>query len=503
MKRIFIAAILLTAATSGAMAGGLLHNTNQSIAWQRMMARGATNEIDAVYSNPAGTAFIDHEGWTLSLNIQSAFQTRDVETSFPMFAYVNDGNTYNREFNGKVMPWREYNGKATAPVIPSLYAVYKRNRWAASAFFGIVGGGGKCNFEDGLSLFDASVMAGIYSKTAAMLAARPELKALLDADALTPDMYSINSSMKGRQYIFGGQLGGAFQITKNLSAFAGLRVNYFNGNYKGHIDASLSSAITQKAAAVIAKLPPEQQAAYLPLVQKIGAEGGLTHVALNTDQTGWGVTPILGVNFRWKGLSLAAKYEFKTNLNIENDTKELVTEALGEHSDDLSASMEPYKHGVNTPNDLPSVLYLAAGYEILPKKLRAAVEYHFYDDKHAGMAGDKQKYLTHGTHEILAGLEWDINRIFTVSAGFQNTDYGLSDDFQSHTSFACDSYSLGFGGAVNINSHMRLNVGYFFTNYKKYTRTQEHYLNNPAMPAGTDIFKRTNKVFGIGLDYKF
>ena len=62
-------------------AGGLLHNTNQHIAFVRMMSRGASNEIDAVYTNPAGLAFMEHDGWTLSLNIQSAFQTRDIDAT--------------------------------------------------------------------------------------------------------------------------------------------------------------------------------------------------------------------------------------------------------------------------------------------------------------------------------------------------------------------------------------------------------------------------------------
>ncbi|MBR6490534.1 MAG: hypothetical protein IKT03_08385, partial [Muribaculaceae bacterium] len=81
-----------------AQAGGLLHNTNQHIAFQRMMARGASHEIDAVYTNPAGIAFMDHDGWSLSLNIQSAYQTRNVDatvmTPAGMGLFPND--TYNR-----------------------------------------------------------------------------------------------------------------------------------------------------------------------------------------------------------------------------------------------------------------------------------------------------------------------------------------------------------------------------------------------------------------------
>ena len=37
-------------------AGGLMTNTNYHIAFNRMMARGASFDIDAAYSNPAGLA---------------------------------------------------------------------------------------------------------------------------------------------------------------------------------------------------------------------------------------------------------------------------------------------------------------------------------------------------------------------------------------------------------------------------------------------------------------
>lgn len=492
MKKIVTTLLLASSIASAAWAGGLLHNTNQSIAWQRMMARGATNEIDAIYSNPAGTAFLDHEGWTLSLNIQSATQRRDVLATFPLFPTEDHTQLYK--------------GKASAPVIPSLYAAYKRNKWAFSGFFGFVGGGGKCNFDQGLAMFDARVMAGIASKTRDLLATQPLMQALVGDEYVKPGMYSINSAMKGHQYIYGFQLGAAYQINNHWSAFVGLRMNYFDGSYVGHVDASMGDEFKQKAVAALGTLTAEQQAAYAPMLTTLGQEGGLTHIKLDCKQTGWGVTPILGVNYKVGPLTLATKYEFKTNLHIENDTKTLEATAMGMASEELQNTMEAsYGHGVNTPNDLPAVLYVAAGYEILPKKLRAAVEYHYYDDKRAEMANDKQKYLKHGTHEILAGLEWDINRTFTISGGFQNTDYGLSDDYQTHTSFSCDSYSLGFGGAVNITPKLRLNLAYFWTTYKDYTKNvpagNPGYCNTGL--AGKDVYSRTNKVFGIGIDYKF
>ncbi|MCQ2288146.1 MAG: hypothetical protein MJZ74_03525 [Muribaculaceae bacterium] len=447
MKKVLVASIAMMAASS-AWAGGLLTNTNQHIAFNRMMARGASTEVDAVYTNPAGTAFNEHEGLTLSFNVQSAFQTRNVESTF-------DAPFLTPEQKTKL-----YEGDAAAPVLPSLQAMYKKGDWVFQGGFGVTGGGGKCSFDKGLPMFDDAVMTGIYAQTAPT------------GHPLLPGAYQLGSAMKGRQYIFGLQAGASYKINEHLSAHLGARANYFNGNYTGHVNA-------------------------------IMGETPLAKIALDCNQTGWGITPIVGLDFKYKGLTLATKFEYKTKLNIENDTKQLDCVPTT-----FESALADYKDGVNTPNDLPSILYVAAGYEIIPEKLRATVEYHFYDDKHAGMAHDKQKALTRGTNEYLLGAEWDINKMFTVSAGGQITDYGLSDGYQSQTSFSCDSYSIGFGGAVNLTPKLKLNVAYFWTTYSDYTKNcaaqaagGPGYCGTPF--AGKDVYSRTNKVFGVGVDYKF
>ena len=63
-------------------AGGLMTNTNYHIAFDRMMARGASFDIDAAYSNPAGLAWTK-EGWQLSLNFQKPWQYRDIKLTVP------------------------------------------------------------------------------------------------------------------------------------------------------------------------------------------------------------------------------------------------------------------------------------------------------------------------------------------------------------------------------------------------------------------------------------
>ena len=62
IKKTLTLALLAFSASAATFAGGLMTNTNYHIAFDRMMARGATFDIDAAYSNPAGMAWAK-EGW--------------------------------------------------------------------------------------------------------------------------------------------------------------------------------------------------------------------------------------------------------------------------------------------------------------------------------------------------------------------------------------------------------------------------------------------------------
>ena len=443
MRKFSLISFMMLIVSTSTFAGGLLTNTNQHAAFLRMLSRGATTEIDGALSNPAGLAFLPNDGFHMSLSIQSAFQTRNIDASCECLGL----NKY-------------YEGKASAPVIPSLFAAYKMGDWTISGFFGITGGGGKASFDDGLPMFDAMVIGG------------------LGAQKIPSNAYSLKSYMDGKQYIYSVQLGLTYKITEWLSAFAGGRMNYFTGGYQGALKASAAVDLPSPAGGTI----------------PVGTE--LIGIDLDCDQTGWGFTPVIGLDAKWGKLNIGAKYEFMTNLNIENSTKANSLRMIGAAETELA----DYKHGVNTPNDIPSMLSIAASYEFLPV-LRASVEYHFFDDKSAGMAGGKQEFLTKGTNEYLAGIEWDVTKHLTLSCGGQITDYGLSDNYQSDTSFSCDSYTLGFGAKLNLTERAALNVGYMWTTYDDYTKKSQNY-NNTGL-SGTNIYSRTNKVFGASINYRF
>ena len=463
-KKFFLAALLSAAVALPSFAGGILTNSNQSVQFMRVFARGAVIDVDGVYFNPAGLAFMN-DGFHLSFSWQNAYQERNINSKSPLYP---EGTRF-------------FKGTASAPIIPSLYGVYKKDKLALSGFFGVVGGGGKASFDDGLPMFTTGVLHGIASNQT--------IKGLLGLAGFQDNpatLLNMASAMDGRQFIFGLQLGASYKVSDWFSGYVGLRANYFMGGYEGYVNASIkpeSAAALMANPAIQAYLARPENAAMAAQVAQM-ANNPLADIRLDCTQTGWGINPVIGADFKFGKLNLGLKYEFKTNLNIENDTKE---------NTDPDGALAAFKDGVNTPSDVPSLFAAAAQYEILPN-LRVSAEYHWYDDKHAGMANDKQKALKHGTHEVLAGVEWDINKTFTIGVGGQNTDYGLADDFQSDTAFSCDSYSIGFGGAARLSSKLKLNVGYFWTTYKDYEKNSQLSLNT---------YSRKNRVFGVGIDYTF
>ena len=554
-----LAALLLAMATS-TQAGGLLTNTNQNIAFNRNFARVGAIGIDGVYFNPAGVAFLD-QGFHLSLNFQNVYQTRQITSAFSIPAFANTPYEYPFTLNGgdKTDGSKFYEGKASVPILPSFQVAYNKDKWSFQAGFGLTGGGGKASFNEGLPSFERqiAILPALINQQL------PTFSTLLGQQETPATSYSMQSYMSGHQYNFGLQLGVAYKINENLSVFGGARFNYIYNKYEGNITnisadvngnsqnlyeyfGSKAKLLTEKAAALQAQAvaaktqadayqaqanaatdptaKAQLQAAanqYAAGAQQASAGAKLVSAGadklnsskelvkdryVEVSQRGWGITPILGIDYRTGKWNFAARYEFTTKFNIENNTKR----------DDT----KKYENGVNTPNDIPGILALGVQYEVL-KNLRVMAGYNHYFDKDARMDNNKQRFLKHNTQEFLAGVEWDINPTVTVSAGGQRTLYGLGDGkYLTDLSFVTSSYSFGVGAKIKVAKNAHLNVAYFFTNYSKFTKNYEDAITigreQVTQPDGTisvqpktlatkntDIFTRTNKVLGVGLDIDF
>lgn len=451
--------------TSVVYAGGILTNTNQSAHFARMMARDASLQIDAVYTNPAGLVKLN-DGFHFSFTNQSAFQTRTITSTFAPFAGFG-GNTE-----------KEFKGDASAPIVPSFQGAYKTGKWVLSGSFAVSGGGGKATFNDGLPSFESMIAT---------------LPVAISYMGVPTDQYSVDAYMRGSSFIYGAQLGGSYAINEMFSAYAGFRLNIVNNHYEGYLK-NIRINPQHPLINPDGKMMPASDfliAAGQPELAELTADR-----EIDNKQTGWGISPILGINFNYKKLNVGMKYEFRTSLNLESKTV-----------DGKDGGLAQFKNGVNTPHDIPALFTVGASYQITPQ-LMASIGYHHFFDSDADMADDKQQFINGGINEYLAGAEYRINKMFLVSAGIQFTKTGVTDDYQKDLSFSLDSYSIGFGGAVNVSKNVTINIGYFWTSYSDWTIEKDHYSsiagsNPPAYLQGKDVFSRTNKVFAAGVDFSF
>lgn len=533
--------VCLTAAiasSSATFAGGLLTNTNQHVAFNRMMSREASIGIDGVYYNPAGVVFMG-EGSHLALNWQMAYQTRTIK---------NDYKLFTNNVNNPTTP-RDFKGKAFAPVIPSFQYAYNKGRWSLQGNFALTGGGGKCTFDNGLGSFEKIVgetamgaigLAGAIDHVANTLLTpgyiTPENK--VDPSKFNPMFtdnkyfgskgdYSFNSYMHGRQYYFGLSAGAAYKVSDNFSVYAGLRGIYATCNYYGYVK--------------------DIKVGNMPLYQVLDpSKENSANIELSCDQSGIGFTPMLAVDYKTGRWNFSAKYEFKTRMrlknksvnklpsigNLDDNLKDQMTRTLQnkglpqeqamqissailtdknvvkttaglkqQFDSKINEALGEYADGKKIAGDIPSLLTVGVGYSPIDE-LHINVGFHWFDDYNATSYNNRNKLLKkRGTLEFNAGVEYDVTKKITVSTGWQNTNYGLTDKYMDDKSFVVGSNSVGVGGVYHITKKLDFSVAYFHTFYnhvktsetvtlapgKSYTYNSDYTRNNNAFAAGVNI----------------
>ena len=536
MKKIVLSLIAFTMTSVSAIAGGILTNTNQSVLFLKNPARDAAIGLDGVYSNPAGVAFMP-EGFHVAFNWQYAHQTRTITSTNPVFAL-------GKKNEGKTM--KEFQGVADAPIIPSLQAAYNKGNWSVQFNFSVPGGGGSCEFADGLGSFE-SVVGSIASKFMALDQTAAQLNGL--TTMLTPlytmfgataptaisstgvSGYDMNSYMQGRQYYFGFQLGTAYKIKENLSVYGGLRLLYGSATYRARISnimvktgsayedfesflpkvpAQMQECMTSaqqnlhfinqvEGHPAYATLPAETQAqltaAKMALSQGIGSleqsKGEMAKLAkysegvnLLSNQSSLGIAPIIGVDWKMNDkFNFAAKYEFKTQIRMENESTVFEASEIG--------AVNKFRDSEKVNEDIPALLTIGARWNPIDA-VNLNLGWHHYFDKNANWYNNSQDLLRGNTNEYLAGVEWDVTDKLNVSCGGQLTRYGLTDEYMNDMSFVVNSYSFGFGFSYKVKDHVTLSAAYFQTNYGNYNR------ENYPTAGVNDTYTRTNYVLGLG-----
>ncbi len=528
MKKITLT-LLSFILTFSMFAGGLVTNTNQSAAWTRMLNRNATVEIDAVFFNPAALTKLE-DGFHLSISNQIIGQTKSITNSA----------LGNKTFEGDVF----------APVYPSISAAYKTGKLAFSFGFYPVGGGGSAEFNDGVP----SIEMGIASLPTALAA--------LGATG----GFSYNTYLEGSSVYFGIQGGISYEINDMISVFAGARYVMAKNTYSGYIrDITLQTAdpnapLTNASVTAMADyaqaaadgvgqivdggggdltLEQAEQAQLIDAATRAQLEAGLVQMGLDpatmplsgvesayataatnmytaagvladqeldAEQTGSGITPIIGVNLSLMEdrLNIGLKYEFKTAMTLTNATTKDIVVGVDPTT---GQPITMFPDGAESNADIPALLSGGVSFKV-NDALRIEADFESYFDKSVGWkrsdpftgaeitADDfiDKGYLLYGF-----GLEYNISDALLISAGWSGTQTGVNDKYHSDLSYSLNTNTFGGGLAYKINDMIKLNLGGYYVMYTDKTiqypvSTTEYY---------TQTYDTKLWGVGIGLDFSF
>ncbi len=223
-------------------------------------------------------------------------------------------------------------------------------------------------------------------------------------------------------------------------------------------------------------------------------------------QTGHGITPIVGadLNLLGKMLNIGIKYEFKTSMEVTNDTKKDIT--VGYLANGTPVTQFP--NGLKTPNDMPALLSVGAALNL--PKVTLSAGYHQYFDKNAkygktdasGSFIDNSTLIDKSNNEIALGIEYNVNPLLLVSAGYLRANSYVKPAFQSDMSPEQSSNTGAIGGALKFTKLLTLNLGLLYTKYADANKSFTHYVaGNSALPVNvTETYQKDNVIVAVGLD---
>lgn len=446
MKKFILSATTLLFLVNLAMAGGILTNSNQSVQFVRMLSRNASTDLDAVYFNPAGLVKMDN-GFYLAFHNQSIFQTKTVNNLFPM---LNDAT---------------YIGDVAAPVFPTFFANYKKDKLSVSFGFGPNGGGGSAEYKTGLPSFEVPISL---------------LPASLSAAGLPTTDYSADLYFKGSSVFWGFQLNASYAFSEIFSGSVGFRFIDAINTYEGHI----------KSIMINPKHPLLNPTGALVSANKFFTTAGMADKAAATadkkvevKQKGTGITPILGVHIApTKKLDIALKYEFNTKLELENET---TIDGTGKFPD-----------GYKFRNDIPAILTAGVDYKLLPD-FKISTSFNYYFDKSSDREG-KETHIDKNYYELALGGQYNVSEKVAFSAGIMHSQTGVGAGYQTDLDYSLSSNTVGLGGEFKVTPRFTVDLGFLYTMYED----GEKSITYPNIGTFKETYDKKTTIFSVGFAYK-
>jgi len=250
-------------------------------------------------------------------------------------------------------------------------------------------------------------------------------------------------AFKGESVFFGYQVSLSLAVSDVLSFGLGGRLIQARNDYEGHI----SDIMINPQHPLL-----NPTGGFMSAYDFFTAIGQPTYAALVADknvkvkQTGSGFTPVLSLNYMpSEALVLSLRYEFNTKLELKNKTTE----------DDTGL----FPDGYVFRNDIPALLAAGLRYSVSPA-VRTYFSFTYFFDKSANWDG-KEELVNKNSYEMALGLEYDLSKVITASAGYQRTNYSLSDAYQTDLDHELSCDTVGGGFRFKVTDKLNLGRGLF------------------------------------------
>ncbi len=432
MNRTFFSILTITLCTLFpiALSGQIDNLTNMSADWIRMANRNAASDaVDIVVYNPAGLTKLA-EGFHLNLSNQTLVR--------------NPKHTFDLGLGAGI---QSFSQDGLDPVLPNLYAAYKKNNWCIFGGVYIPGGGATVNYPNGslsTQLLGLMVMpAGIYD-------------------------YFKNDYFKVSSLYLATTVGGAYAFNDVISISAGVR--YIRATNKVKLGLILADS-TQT-------LPD-------------------TPLQLETKETADGVGGVFGIDFTpIPELNIGIRYETKIKLEFET----------GLVNDDFGGTIA--SDGDKYHRDFPGMLGVGVSYNFSPK-FRAEVDFNYFFQKQANWGILESLWGEFG-YSDLAGDCYSIGAAFNyqaapklqLSAGFLYTKFKFLDINYYYTTLGAfevlysDNVNIGAGLRFDLTKKIKLSLGAGYTIWKDETIKASN-----AFPLDVDVYTANKSfAFAVGFD---
>jgi long-chain fatty acid transport protein len=445
MKKFLLSGLIVVFAST-CLFGQLVTNTNQSAIYYRLLSRNGTIDLDAVYYNPAGLAFMK-DGWHFSLSNQTIDQEKSITNAFPL---LNSS---------------EYIGEVKVPIFPNAYAVYKSGKLAFALGFGPNAGGGTADFKTGLPDFEVPLS---------------QLPMLISGFGLPTTSYSADIAFKGKSIFLGIQANVTYAFSDTFALSGGLRYIMAGNTYEGHINDVMVDPYHPLVNPTAQMMPAPQffTAIGQPLYAAMTSD-----VTVDVKQTGTAIVPIIGLSFRpnekW---TIGARYEMKGKLTLTNET---TVDGSGMFPD-----------GEENRNDIPAIFAIGTDYQ-LTDWLKATFSYNMYFEKQANLGG-AENLVDSNTYSYAGGLEFSLTKGILLSAGYLHTQMGLDPQYQSGMSFELTSDTIGFGGRICLGPSFDIDLGVIFVSYKDDIKPIAY----PNIGSFNEIYGQKTWAFTVGLNIR-